>query len=116
MARIDVYLKNERLESKQLDRDPVTIGRQPDNSVMLGDLTVSRQHARLEYIENGHYWMLENLSRTNPARLNGELVQKKEIIFDGDHISIGAYTIVFRDEQQLEQKSALRLSRDEAGL
>ncbi|MFQ5631475.1 MAG: FHA domain-containing protein [bacterium] len=96
MAKLEVYLKNERIESKELGVDPLSIGRKPDNDLVLHDLTVSRNHAELNFVKEGKYWQLQNKSATNPVKLNGEQLQKTEILFDGDHISIGTYTLIFR--------------------
>jgi pSer/pThr/pTyr-binding forkhead associated (FHA) protein len=96
MAKLEVYLKNERIESRELTSETLSIGRKPDNDLVLHDLTVSRVHAQLDYAKDGKFWQLKNMSKTNPVKLNGEELTKPEIMFDDDHISIGMYTLVFR--------------------
>lgn len=96
MTKLDVYLKNELIESVELQQQPVSIGRKPDNGLVLHDRTVSRHHAQISYVAEGKYWQVENLSSTNPVRLNGDVVARPEILFDGDHLAIGAYTLVVK--------------------
>lgn len=95
MAQLEVYLKNERIEKVSLNNHELLIGRRPENDIVLHDLTVSRLHARLRYVPEGRIWQVENMSVTNPVRLNGEIVEKPEVLFDGDHLAVGTYTLIF---------------------
>lgn len=96
MAKLEVYLKNELIESRELTAEKLSIGRKSDNDLVLHDLTVSRVHAQLDYAKDGKFWQIKNMSTTNPVKLNGEELTKPEIMFDDDHISIGMYTLIFR--------------------
>ena len=58
----------------ELVGDEMIAGRSPDTSIFLDDITVSRQHARLES-ENGA-WTLVDL-----GSLNGTYVNKKRVAF-----------------------------------
>ncbi len=56
-------------ESIVLDGPTLTIGRSPDNSVVVADERVSRTHARLEPTASG--WVVSDLNSSNGTRLDG---------------------------------------------
>lgn len=80
--------------------DPVeiTFGRlegEPYRHVQLHDATVSRQHACVR-LRDGSWW-LENLSETNPVRLNGVplLVHDERRLVPADRIDLGEVVLRF---------------------
>ena len=101
MARIEIYRDQALVERIDLAEASYKIGRRPDNRIVLPDLTVSRLHARLFYDTPGRCWLLENLSQTNPVRINLEKITRPHILFDGDRISIGVFTLVFREGESI---------------
>jgi dipeptidyl aminopeptidase/acylaminoacyl peptidase len=64
----------------------VSIGRAPDNDVVVGDPATSGHHGRIE-VRNGFVWM-SDLGSTNGTLVNGEPVIEKQLA-DGDMIAIG---------------------------
>jgi pSer/pThr/pTyr-binding forkhead associated (FHA) protein len=70
----------------------VTVGRDPGRSVVLGDLTISREHATLDYRDGG-WWLLPGPT-SNGTWLNGHLVQPGERVpvGDGDRLRFGPHT------------------------
>lgn len=79
----------------------VTLGRDdgpPGRHVKLPVETVSRRHARMEFV-NGR-WKITNLSRTNPTVVNGEELLAAEgarWLTDGDIIEMGEVVLRFRE-------------------
>ena len=73
----------------------VTVGRAPDNDVVVGDPATSGRHGRIE-IRAGVFW-ISDLGSTNGTMVNGEPVIEKELS-DGDVIAIGQNTIRFTIE------------------
>lgn len=72
----------------------VRIGRDPSNQIVLNDdRYTSRYHAWVTY-ENNDFW-LEDLGSTNGTMLNGELVEKRELLHSGDKIRIGETEMTF---------------------
>ena len=61
---------------------PVTIGRGPDNSVVLTDPSVSRSHARIERPEGGGYRLVDLGSRNG---LRVEAQEVAELPVDDEH-------------------------------
>ena len=70
----------------------VTVGRAPDNDVVVGDPATSGHHGRIE-TRNGVFW-ISDLGSTNGTLVNGEPVIEKELS-DGDMIAIGQNTMRF---------------------
>jgi len=67
---------------------PVTLlGRDPDNTIALGDMAASNRHARISR-ENGVWW-LEDLGSQNGTLLNELPLSKPTSLVDGDIIGIG---------------------------
>ena len=66
--------------------EPFTIGRKPDNSLVLDNPMVSRYHAVLEF-EDKH-WNLKNLTQNSVTQVNGNDVESAELE-DGDTIQVG---------------------------
>ena len=70
----------------------VTVGRAPDNDVVVGDPATSGHHGRIE-MRNGFFW-ISDLGSTNGTMVNGEPVIEKQLS-DGDMIAIGQNTMRF---------------------
>ena len=64
----------------------ITLGRAPDNDVVLQDVKSSRNHAKIE-LRNGDYWFID-LGSQNGVLINGNHVTEKQLEV-GDQILIG---------------------------
>jgi predicted component of type VI protein secretion system len=71
----------------ELVEDLVTIGRAEDNTIVIGDPSVSSHHAHLQLI--GEAYRLKDLGSTNGTRVNGIPVAEAALRFD-DRIRFGA--------------------------
>jgi len=69
-----------------------TVGRAPDNDIIIGDPATSGHHCRIE-VRGGAYWV-SDLGSTNGTLVNGEPIIDKQIDH-GDVISVGQNTIRF---------------------
>jgi hypothetical protein len=68
------------------------------NAIGLGSSTVSRRHARMDYVD-GH-WHVRNLSRTNPLVLNDDLLDDTDggrLLTDGDRLELGEVVLRFHE-------------------
>jgi VWFA-related protein len=93
----------------------LTIGRGPENALILADPLVSRHHARVLY-EDGAYWV-EDLASRNGTLVNGEETARRPLAA-GDTIAIGGALIAFRVktvELSVVQPSAMAVSNGKAG-
>jgi len=70
----------------------VSIGRAPDNDVVVGDPATSGHHGRIE-MRSGSFW-ISDLGSTNGTQVNGQPVIEKQLS-DGDMIAIGQNTLRF---------------------
>ncbi len=69
---------------------PITIGRAPDNTIVISDPTVSSRHARL-YLQ-GTQWYVQDLGSTNGTFVNNMRVTQHPVRI-GDQIRLGAIVI-----------------------
>jgi pSer/pThr/pTyr-binding forkhead associated (FHA) protein len=70
----------------------VTIGRLPDNAVIIDNPAVSGHHARV--IRDGNRLVLEDLGSTNGTFVNGHEVTRYELRH-GDQVLVGKHHLVF---------------------
>jgi len=69
-----------------------TIGRDRECDLFIGDLTVSRNHARLDRSDDG--WMLADQGSTNGTRVNDWRVRRPVLVREGDRVTFGAVQFV----------------------
>lgn len=67
-----------------------TVGRAPENTIVLDSPDVSRRHARLE--RNGSHLRIYDLNSTNGTRINGEAIHISDV-HEGDEIRIGSQVL-----------------------
>lgn len=77
-----------------LDRDTLTLGRDPSNAIAINEPQVSRKHARITQQEN--VIVVEDLGSTNGTYVNGMRLTGPRALTPGDVISLGeAVTLTF---------------------
>lgn len=91
--RVIVRLKGRPLKTYQLTGTDVTIGRLPENTIIIDNLSVSRKHASITSTGNGY--TLTDLGSKNGTLLNGAPVASA-VLADGDCITIGKYELLFQ--------------------
>ncbi|MBT8198053.1 MAG: FHA domain-containing protein [Acidimicrobiia bacterium] len=69
-----------------------TIGRSPDNGIVLEDVTVSRHHAVAHLDSNG--LTVEDSGSTNGTYVNGERIEGNAILQPGDEVFVGKFHLV----------------------
>ncbi len=74
----------------RLGRKPTVIGRGRDADITLKDVKVSRQHVRIEVVDNRA--IVTDLNSQNGTRINGRPIREQELI-SGDVIEIGSTRI-----------------------
>ncbi|WP_110241473.1 FHA domain-containing protein [Nocardioides gilvus] len=75
-----------------LDTDTVTVGRHPDSSIFLDDVTVSRRHA--EFRRTGGEFDVRDVGSLNGTYVNRDRIDAVSLT-DGDEVQIGKYRLVF---------------------
>ena len=75
-----------------LERSITTIGRKPDNHIVINNQHVSRYHAQIRKIKDS--FVLMDLESTVGTSINGKKVSQA-FLKDGDVISIGGIPLLF---------------------
>jgi len=91
VARLREIHKNGTQREIELDGAPLTIGRAPDNRLVIHDSRVSRHHARLQ-ARRGTL-VFTDLGSTNGSRVNGAHVAEV-VLGEGDRIELGDTVLV----------------------
>ncbi|NLM01326.1 MAG: FHA domain-containing protein [Treponema sp.] len=73
----------------------ITIGRSPENNIVIDNKLVSRQHAIIQKINNEYF--LKDAGSTNGTMLNGKKIvaEKYYKLYSGDTVTIGTDHLVF---------------------
>ena len=74
----------------------VSLGRDQANTICLNERNVSRRHAR--FFEDPTGIFAEDLSSYNGVWINGDRIQKREPVFEGDVLRVGDFNIELRGE------------------
>lgn len=77
-------------ESFAVDEERMSIGRTPDASIFLDDVTVSRNHALLVRRRDGLY--IDDLGSLNGTYVNRHRIES-HLLDDGDEIQIGKFKL-----------------------
>jgi type III secretion system YscD/HrpQ family protein len=101
----------EGLKVDLTDEEKVIVGRDPDSSTcLIEDPSISRRHALFSFFDDKIE--IQNLSLTNPLKVNGKIVEDTEEIVDGDYITLGSNTFRFvkkaslkKEEEYVEQEA-----------
>ena len=91
-----------------LTSNKLTIGREPDNTVVLNHPQVSAHHAEMERVEGG-YRVLDTNS-TNHVYVNGQRVSH-QLLRTGDEIRIGPFLLVYTGTElrQYDESNNIRI-------
>jgi pSer/pThr/pTyr-binding forkhead associated (FHA) protein len=92
MAEIIVKLGDQVLQTYPIRKDTISIGRARDNEIVVENLSVSRNHARIRR-EGGKYVVVD-LNSANGSFVNGVKITQVELK-DNDIISIGKHKLHF---------------------
>lgn len=71
-----------------------TVGRSDDNTFVLGDRWISRNHAMLQSMDTGEFYLIDLGSR-NGSFINGRRVSVPVILHNGDAITFGQTELTF---------------------
>jgi pSer/pThr/pTyr-binding forkhead associated (FHA) protein len=88
-----------------------TMGRTDDNSIVIIDDSISRNHSRV-WGKRGVF-LVEDLGSSNGTRLNGKVLLGQDVLKDGDYITVGVVNVMFQNldiEDAGEQTAIIRLS------
>ena len=91
--KLVVRLKDRPLKTYTFTGKQLTIGRLPENDIVIDNLGVSRHHAVIHSWKSGYH--VKDLGSKNSTFLNGQKIESAELKND-DVITIGKYQILFQ--------------------
>lgn len=83
-----------------LTGNKITLGRAPNNDIVIQDSKASRTHAQIEFTEND--WTLVDLKSTNGTLVNGGKTDRVQLA-PGDVITVGKSTLRFEIDMPREE-------------
>jgi hypothetical protein len=98
MSKLVLKFENSLLKEVAVGVKEVSIGRSPDNGIVIDNPAVSHYHARV-FNEEGRL-MLEDFGSLNGTFVNGQRV-KMVTLKPGDSVAIGKHTIVVTDSAEV---------------
>jgi pSer/pThr/pTyr-binding forkhead associated (FHA) protein len=104
MAKVLLKYKEAVVKEINLDKEIITIGRKPDNDIVIDNQAVSGHHAQIK--TEGTANVVEDLSSLNGTYLNSQKISKAEL-FNGDVILIGVHTldVVSDKKREIDKKN-----------
>ncbi|NKF22522.1 FHA domain-containing protein [Solimonas marina] len=109
MGTLIVTDGNGQIREFTLEKERTSVGRHPDNDIVLGDKAVSGRHALIITVLGDSF--LEDLGSTNGTQVNGRRIDKHPLSH-GDIVTIGRNTLHYQSQnplgEELEQTLVLR--------
>ncbi len=102
MAKVLLKYKEAAVKEIPLDKESTTIGRKPDNDIVIDNQAVSGHHASIAV--EGDRLVLEDLGSLNGTFVNGQKISKTEL-FNGDVVLIGVHTLNVTSEKNRPQET-----------
>jgi pSer/pThr/pTyr-binding forkhead associated (FHA) protein len=98
MPKLQITLADKTQLDHELTEEIVTIGRAPDNTLIIDDASVSSHHARIS--PGGEAYILTDLGSTNGTKINGQACTEDADyqLNAGDKIRLGKLDAVFDPE------------------
>ena len=84
-----------------IDKEAMTIGREESNDIVIDNLAVAGQHARL--IQEKDKFILEDLDGSGGTFVNGDKIAQHELS-EGDCVLVGKHTSVFQTKEKVRVK------------
>lgn len=107
MAILEQLLDDVVVHKFTLEPSGVRIGRQLDNEIVIEDMAVSAQHARIIAVANPDFqdfieYYIEDLNSTNGTYLNDERVVGRQRLRHNDTLQLAYNRFKFVDENEVE--------------
>lgn len=90
MAKLQLIFDGEVIKEYDINKDEIHIGRHPSNDVVVENMGISGQHAKIVLSNGEHY--IEDKKSTNGTKLNGKKVDR-QVLKHGDNIGLFKHTL-----------------------
>ena len=111
LARYLVVTKaGETIARLELGAEPLTIGRDSSQKIVLADTDVSRRHARVAFINDD--LVIEDLGSTNGTFLDGQRLAAPAALKEGHVVRVGSHLLTLERRSRDEVERAVALERD----
>jgi hypothetical protein len=94
MPQLIASVKGVEVKHVFLHKDRTTLGRKPENDIVLDTMVVSGKHCAFELVGVADVY-LQDLGSTNGTYVNDRMVKERTQLHDGDVIAIGPYRIKY---------------------
>jgi hypothetical protein len=81
-----------------LDKQRLTIGRKPDNDIVLDDQAASGHHVRIIQIQS--VFFIEDAGSSNGTYVNGKKTDRKQLV-SGDQVTIGQHSLLYQEDSKV---------------
>src|SRR3954452_6438747 len=98
MPQLIASVEGVQIKHVYLQKDRTTLGRHPDNDIVLDNMVVSGRHCIFE-LKGLADVFIEDLGSTNGTYINGKMV-KRQPLRDGETIAIGNFRIRYLVESE----------------
>jgi hypothetical protein len=105
MFELSIFLRDKLVGRSTFESDEVRIGRNQDNEVRIDNPALSRYHASIEAVSG--IYLVKDYGSQNGTYVNGEKVVGRRGLNDGDRITVGKFTLIFRTEKQAAVQQAM---------
>jgi pSer/pThr/pTyr-binding forkhead associated (FHA) protein len=92
MPKLTLKFDNRELHETAVGKHPVSIGRLPDNMIVIDNPAVSGRHARV--FKEGNHYVVEDLKSTNGTFVNEKPIARHTLL-EGDIVLVGKHVLVF---------------------
>lgn len=92
MPKLILKFDERELQECAVGKHPVSIGRLPDNMIVIDNPAVSGRHARV--FREGNHYVVEDLKSTNGTFVNEKPIARHTLL-DGDMVLVGKHSLVF---------------------
>ena len=92
MAKLILRFDERQLKECVVGVHPVTIGRAPDNRLVIDNPAVSGRHARV--VREGDQYVIEDLKSTNGTFVNDKPIDRRALR-EGDVVLVGKHSLLF---------------------
>ncbi|TVZ38405.1 FHA domain-containing protein [Alteromonadaceae bacterium 2753L.S.0a.02] len=98
----------------ELDKEALSLGRHPENDIVIDDSAVSSQHAKILQIPNEYFpeykeFFLEDSGSTNGTYINDLRLQGKKRLHHNDVIRLAWNRFKFIDDKEADMEKTVQM-------